>query len=218
MDINALIRDETERMTDIGREIKQYSGQIPAECNVRLLRKIIYGKDAARNRFQLTGFPDTDEQADAFEKVCSLKAIIYATGKENYVEIKNQNINNPSIDAAFAKKFKLRPMREWSREEFADKLGANVKWYIIAGRALSGKSTIANNLVGMVQGKVLDMKDISEKCKARLGTEDEPFEGDVPDEEVEKDVLAIIDADRAAGAKFTYIFDGWSHKSATAFV
>jgi len=62
------------------------------------------------------------------------------------------------------------------------------------------------------------MHAIAEACKARLGTEDEPFEGDVPQEEIEKDTLSIVTKDQAAGARHTYVFDGYSHKSPAEFL
>ncbi len=58
------------------------------------------------------------------------------------------------------------------------------------------------------------MSQISEECKKRLGTEEEPFEGEVPLAEVEKDCIAIVNKDKAAGNAFTYIFDGYLHKTA----
>ena len=147
LDINALIRDETERQTEIGKSIKEMvnSGKIVStEANVKLLKKIIFSKVPNREKFCLSGFPDLREQAETFDKqCCAIKAIIYATGRDNFVEIKNQNINNPSIDAAFAKKFKLRPMREWSLQAFEDNLGMKTNWAFITGRPLCGKSTVA---------------------------------------------------------------------------
>lgn len=40
--------------------------------------------------------------------------------------------------------------------------------------------------------QVIDMKDISAKIKATLGTEEEPFEGEVPIADVEKAVVTHI--------------------------
>jgi hypothetical protein len=58
------------------------------------------------------------------------------------------------------------------------------------------------------------MSQIAEECKKRLGTEDEPFEGEAPLAEVEKDTIAIVNKDKAANQQYTYIFDGYLHKTA----
>ncbi len=55
------------------------------------------------------------------------------------------------------------------------------------------------------------MKLISEKVKSKLGTEEEPFEGEVPVKEVEKEIKKLID--EGSKSKVKFIFDGYSHKS-----
>lgn len=50
-----------------------------------------------------------------------------------------------------------------------------------------------------------------------MGTEDEPFEGDVPIEKVEECILEIVSKDKSMNEKFCYIFDSWEHKDADAF-
>ena len=52
------------------------------------------------------------------------------------------------------------------------------------------------------------MAKIAEDIRPRLETEDGPFEGRIPDAEVEKDILAMISADKNNGDKFFYIVDG----------
>jgi len=39
---------------------------------------------------------------------------------------------------------------------------------------------------------VIDMKAFQEKIRAKLSTEEEPFEGDIPLKDVEKEVLQFI--------------------------
>lgn len=41
------------------------------------------------------------------------------------------------------------------------------------------------------------MAQIAEECKKRLGSEEEPFEGEVPLAEVEKDTITIVNKDKA---------------------
>jgi hypothetical protein len=62
----------------------------------------------------------------------------------------------------------------------------------------------------------IDMKIISEKVKSRLGTEEEPFEGEVPIKEVEKEISKIIE--EGSKSKTKYIFDGFTHKNHQDFL
>lgn len=70
LDVNALIRDENERKTEIGQEMHsmvQSNRIIPAEMVVRMLKKIIYSGSIEQTKFILTSFPDIIEQAKEFE-------------------------------------------------------------------------------------------------------------------------------------------------------
>jgi len=42
------------------------------------------------------------------------------------------------------------------------------------------------------------MAKIAEECKKKLSTDDEPFEGEVPLTEVEKETIAIVKRDKAS--------------------
>ena len=81
------------------------------------------------------------------------------------------------------------------------------------GSTFSGKSLVASIIAGSTKGKVLDLNDMAEKIRPRLEVDGEPFEGRVPDAEVQKDVLALIEADKTAGNKFFYLFDGRYHET-----
>ena len=70
LDTNALIRDENERKTEIGIEVlsRVSAGKvISADLIVKMLKKIIYS-GVEKDKFILTGFPDTNEQALEFEE------------------------------------------------------------------------------------------------------------------------------------------------------
>ena len=92
-----MIRDETERRTDIGIEIHQLisAGQIISnDLYVRMLKNIIYSGDASANKFLLTGFPHDDQAVAEFESNCAkITAIIYAAGPEPVIEIQNNTLN-----------------------------------------------------------------------------------------------------------------------------
>jgi hypothetical protein len=55
---------------------------------------------------------------------------------------------------------------------------------------------------------------IAESLKKTMGTEEEPFEGEVPAIKVYEAVLESIGQDKVNNKKFTYIFDGYSHSKA----
>ena len=105
LDVNALIRDENERKTEIGQEMHamvQNNKIIPAEMMVRMLKKIIYSGSTEQTKFILTSFPDIIEQAKEFELNCSrISAIIYSTTEDSIVEIKNNNLSLFNIDSLF---------------------------------------------------------------------------------------------------------------------
>lgn len=67
LDINALIRDEIERRTDVGCDIHKLHSTgsvIPHHLIVRMLKHIIYSGDCtpfANTKFLLNGFPETPE-------------------------------------------------------------------------------------------------------------------------------------------------------------
>lgn len=167
---------------------------------VEILKHIIYSGIDGQDQFLLIGFPDQIEHAALFEKdCCNISAIVYTTAKGmSHVEVKGDDLNLLNIDSLFAKEFRLKTMNEWDASTFAEHLGKKVNWGMFTGRSLSGKSTIANALVDIIQGKVINMANIAESLKAKMGTEDEPFEGDVPIEKVEEAILELVSKDRAA--------------------
>ncbi len=221
LDINALIRDENERKTSIGQEMNQMVQSnriIPAEMIVRMLKKIIYSGQPHLNKFILTSFPDIIEQAKEFEQNCSkIQAIIYSTTQDSIVEIKNNNISLFNIDSLFQKEFRLQTMSEWDYSIFNEKLGNRVEFGVVLGRPYTGKSTIADYMAANFGMKVIDMKAIAEKIRPTLGTEDEPFEGDVPMPEVEKFIRNFVEEQRRSSERVKFVFDGYTHKSVADF-
>ena len=122
------------------------------------------------------------------------------------------------LDSMFAKQFRLRICSNWNANSFEDMLGKKVQWGIVHGRQFSGAEECAKKLCGMVKGKIIDMKFISEELKKKMGTEDEPFEGEVPMDKVEEAILDLVSRDRSANEKYCYIFNSWQHANATDFV
>jgi len=61
------------------------------------------------------------------------------------------------------------------------------------------------------------MGKITDACKAKMGTEEEPFEGEVPMAEVEKSIVATIDEAKGSGQRAKFVFDGYTHKTEQEF-
>ena len=133
----------------------------------------------------------------------------------------NNNLEMFSIDALFQKQFRLKTMKAWDETTFKEHLGQKTDWSILCGRKYSGTDTIGGLVAKLTGGKIISMEKVEEEVtKKRLSPEDaeEPMEGPAPVGEVEKDVLALIAADKARGETFNYLFDGYKHENAAAFV
>ena len=133
----------------------------------------------------------------------------------------NNNLEMFSIDALFQKQFRLKTMKSWDETTFKEHLGQKTDWSILCGRKYSGIDMLGGLVSKLTGGKILSMEKIDEEVtKKRLMPEDqeEPVEGASPIAEVEKDVLALIAADKANGSNFNYMFDGYRHDTAEAFI
>lgn len=190
LDVKELQNAEMERNTVIGQEfikIVKADKNIPANLVVRMLNRIIYSGQASINKFILSNFPEQIDQVKEFECSCSkIAAIIYPTGSGPTVEITNKELSLFNIESLFQKEFRLKTMSEWSFQIFNEKLGNKIEYGVLVGKSLTGKSLVASILANNQGYTVIDMNKISEDVKGTLGTEDEPFEGDVPIAEVEK--------------------------------
>lgn len=60
------------------------------------------------------------------------------------------------------------------------------------------------------------MAKIADQVKSKMGTEEEPFEGEVPIQEVEKAIFAQITDN--TGDKKKFVFDGYTHKTEEEFL
>ena len=100
-------------------------------------------------------------------------------------------------------------------------MGQKTDWSILCGRKFSGIDNLGGLVSKLTGGKIISMDKIDDEItKKRLTPEDqeEPAEGPSPVAEVEKDVLACIAADKANGCSFNYLFDGYRHDTAEAFI
>ena len=123
-----------------------------------------------------------------------------------------------NIDSLFSKEFRLKTMNEWDANTFEDHLGNKVAYGLITGRSYSGKRTVAVELVNTIKSKIVNMEQIAAELKKSMGSEEEPFEGEISVDKVEAAIVKHIAHDRANSHKYTYLFDRWMHKSASEFL
>lgn len=109
-------------------------------------------------------------------------------------------------------------MNEWSYELFLQNLGGQASWGFLIGDSMSGKSFVANKMEANHGFKIVDMKAVAEQIKTRLGTEDEPFEGEVPLADIEKDVMALVSGALSQNPRQEFVFDGFCHPNLEAFL
>ena len=183
-----------------------------------MLKKIIYSGIEGRDKFILSDFPDNIKQAQEFEENCSkLTAVIFAAGgdeSDTVVEIFNNGLSIESIDQLLQKDHRLKTMRSWDESTFNEHLGNKTDWGIVTGQSLSGKSLVAKIVADSNNGKVLDLATIAESIRPSLASEEgDPFEGPIPADKVEAEILSIIARDKNAGENFFYLVDGQHHET-----
>ena len=142
--------------------------------------------------------------------------MIFAAGGSDSattIEIIENGLSLESIDSLLQKEHRLKTMRSWDQSVFNEHLGDKTEYALITGQALSGKSLVAGFVKDCTNSKLIDFAAIAEAIRPRLGDEAEPFEGRIPDAEVEKDLVAMIAADKNSGEKYFYIVDGRHHET-----
>lgn len=220
LNVHSLIAKENERHTEIGSAILELvSAGKPISNNLitAMLRKIIYSGVEGQDKFILTDFPDSKEQCMEFEATCAkIKAIIYASGDCEQLEIEKNDLSGDNIEGYFKKTNRLTHLHKWDEEQFKESLGARTDWILIRGQEYSGTTLVATITAAQSGAKVINWNAVADAIRPRLETEDGPFEGRVPDAEVEKDVKAVMAADKAAGDCCTYVFENFYHESVEA--
>ena len=218
----ALQTAEIDRKTAIGEELFKYATHdkvIPSALTVKMLNKIIYCGQRKLNKFILSNFPEQIDQVTVFESKCAkISAIVFPSGNSSTVEISNDELPLFNIESLFQKDFRLKTMNEWSFQLFNEKLGNKVEYGLIDGKSFSGKTQACEILKKNHGFEIFDMNKIEDEVKLSLGTEDEPFEGDVPLAEIEKSIVATISKAREAGGRSKFVFDGFKHETEDSFV
>jgi len=172
------------------------------------------------NKYILTNFPDSIDQVREFEANCAkIQTVIYSASDAAVVEILNNNLALHNIDSQFQKEFRLQTMSAWDYSVFQEKLGNKVEYGVLVGQSNSGKTTLAGVLKLNMEFTVIDMKAISDAVRASMANEDgEAFEGEVPLQSVEEEVIKIINQGKSGAQRAKYLFDGFLHGDAAAFV
>jgi len=189
LDVEQLRECEMKRKTLIGLEMIQHlhrDKNIPASMVVKMLNKIVYNGQESINKFILSNFPKQIDQVKEFELNCSkLAAILYPTGQGSTVDISSRELQNFNIESLFQKQSRLKTMNQWSSQLFQEKLGNKVEYGVACGQPNSGIVDLVKLMVENQGYTVLDMAKCQEQLKASMGTEEEPFEGEVPVANVE---------------------------------
>lgn len=207
LEVNSLIRMETERRTAVGQEFFQTvsAGKIiPADMVVRMLRKIIYSGQNY-TKFILNGFPDIIEHVNEFEKNCAKLSAIFltTTQNENVVDVKNNNLTLFNIDALFQKEFRLKITDSWDYNRFSEMLGHKTDYIIVTGTWCSGKTTLCQYLQSSFGYQVINHLEALEECKKRHENDEEPPER-IPAEEVLEELRNKIAFLKQTSTKFVF--------------
>lgn len=229
LNVNELISLENERRTALGKEFLELTAQgkiVPADVIIRLLRKVVYSGDG-RSKFILSGgFPFTVQHAVEFEShVSQIAAVIYSAlqSEDSFVHIASSQLSRFNIDTLFQKEFRLRVLTDWDDQNWQEIFDAvKIDWCLVMGAPLTGKTTLAATLRKALGGAgrvtLVDFKELEAQIKATMGTPEEPFEGKVPLIKVEEAIVAMIQKDKKAGKRLTYLFDSFpGQPNATEF-
>ena len=110
-------------------------------------------------------------------------------------------------------------MNSWDFSVFQEKLGNKVDFGVVLGQAFSGKTTLTGIMKNGMDFQVIDMKAISEVVRESMKSEEgEPYEGDIPDASIEKEVVKFIQEQQASPGKKKFLFDGFVHKEPQDFI
>lgn len=93
-------------------------------------------------------------------------------------------------------------------------MGNKVQFGFMIGKPLSGKTTLSKDLEKNHNYVPIDMKTIQQSIKESKGTEEGPYEGDIPIGEVEAACMDVIK--KCKGQKF--VFDDYLHTDDDHFI
>jgi hypothetical protein len=221
VDVPRLMREEINRKTPLGLEmgVLDAAGQaVPAAVLLRLLCAVIYNGNNWQKNFILVNFPTKIAQAREFEAGCAkIKTLLYATTADPVVELAG-GVATQNVDSLFSKSFRLVTIDKWDHSLFNQKLGEKVEYGVLLGAAAPAKAVLAATMKADMAYQIVDMKAVAEAVRASLSTEEEPFEGEVPIDTVEKQFGDSLMQTWASAKRTKFLFDGFIHKDPAAFV
>ena len=175
LDVPPMRKEEISRLTAIGEEMIQYTSKgkiIPAECTIKLLKKVIYSV-AKHNKFILKGFPEEVDQLVLFEQMCGkIKREYYFYGKD---QLKFNNPSTATIETYMQREGRLTPLNDFDYEKINQYEGTQLQYVLILGFEQSGKTTSAKRISGCGY-KLLTLGDIKTVLQNRGKTEEVPAE------------------------------------------
>ena len=219
--VSELLQLEMERKTALGLALSQALTQkqseyaIPPELKVQLLKKIIYS-GVEQDKFTLQNFAEAQDpsaELQYFEQqCCSLASVVYLNSEGQngpIVEMNSENFAQFGLEASFQKEFKVKVMNyeldlaTWQQRIYGDAFD----YCVVMGPPLSGKSMLTKLINKHLRYKIIDWGVVREQLKKTLGTEEEPFEGEIAVDKLEQAVFQQMQSDRAKGQKYKYVFD-----------
>ncbi len=78
----------------------------------------------------------------------------------------------------------------------------------VYGKPLTGKTTLCRILANKLGYKIIEWKTFEEKVKKSMGTDEEPYEGEVPAFKIQEALFGFIKALKGEARTFTYVVDG----------
>lgn len=165
--MNSLINDETLRGTDVAKEIStanQNHDHI-SDAKVKLLKRVIF-KDILRKKFILSGYPDTVQHFNHFQKHCC--KIAYGLGFEGEIP----KYNSENLLANLHGRGKLISIRNQDHIDVFDNfLESKCQWGFIIGPLVENNQRVSNYLNNRF-GKLVNWTTLEEDLKKVFLTED----------------------------------------------
>jgi len=105
LDKELLFNTQIQRKTDLGRELARIAKhKTSGELINQLLRKIVYSGNKREQKYVLTNYPGSTDEALDFERGCAhFSAVIYACQEDPIIEVGSANLNLFNIDGMYHK-------------------------------------------------------------------------------------------------------------------
>eukprot|EP00357_Protocruzia_adherens_P011143 CAMPEP_0114997996 /NCGR_PEP_ID=MMETSP0216-20121206/15233_1 /TAXON_ID=223996 /ORGANISM="Protocruzia adherens, Strain Boccale" /LENGTH=801 /DNA_ID=CAMNT_0002362487 /DNA_START=133 /DNA_END=2538 /DNA_ORIENTATION=- len=205
LNIPELVKLESERQTKLGIEFseKPHPGQdVPSRLYINLARKVIFSLHNY-SKFVVNGFPLNSEHAEDFERhCCNFKGFVAASSPGDDLEL-DDGSQKVGLAHFFANRGQLFKFNAYDVEEFQETMGEKKSYSVVIGGQGAGKTTVSKYITDFFGFTLVDIPNIIEVLKTRLGGEEGPLE-ELPFPELVKELKVMLES-QAAGSKL--IFD-----------